>query len=149
MARVSIRLRSPRTRMHTRAGRTGTLTSSEGATSVRPRHTWYRVPLAFIIVAFGAASAVYAQNEQSPFPPIGYTRVYCYCPPGGFCDAFCGSPSASYVTALVDTEGPYDWSPAWSPDATAMAYVSGNEIIVADLMGAVNITNTAAAESFP
>jgi PKD repeat protein len=104
--------------------------------------------LAVVIVACGAASAVHAQNGQFPFPPIGYTSVSCEC----FfesCDAFCGTPNASHVTALVDTEGPNDWFPTWSPDAAAVAYASDNEIIVADLTGAVNITNTAATESFP
>ena len=113
-------------------------------------NTWYRIPLAVIIVACGAPSAVHAQT--GPFPPIGYTRVYCHCP-WLFCDAFCGTPNASFVRALVDTDGPNDSSPTWSPDATAIAYASGEvgaeEIIVADLTGAVNITNTTAAERFP
>jgi PKD repeat protein len=107
-------------------------------------NAWYRIPLAVVIVACGAASAVHAQN--GPFPPIGYTRMSC-----GFFggDARCNGPDSSFVMALLDTEGPYDSSPTWSPDAAAIAYTSGHEIIVADLTGAVNVTNTAAAEVGP
>ena len=38
---------------------------------MRRRHTRFRIPLAVIIVACGAASAVHAQNGQSPLPPRG------------------------------------------------------------------------------
>src|SRR5262249_28854339 len=85
---------------------------------------------------WGALSSV---NGQSPFPPIAYTSFYCYCP-GPLCQSNTSCPypdSSSVSTSLGSTGGRFDSSPAWSPDATRIVYVSDGSIVV---WGTVNIT---------
>jgi len=69
----------------------------------------------------------------------------------GACDAFCPYPNASsVVTPLGQSLGLNDSSPTLSPDATSVAYVSGNDIVVIGIFSSPgNVTNNPAADLSP
>jgi dipeptidyl aminopeptidase/acylaminoacyl peptidase len=98
-----------------------------------------------------AVVAVAPADAQVVPDRMAFTTVYCHCT-GEVCAGWCSFPNgSSVVTPFTETAGPYDFAPAWSPDATRIAFVSGNDIVVMDAGGSplVNITNTAAAEGAP
>jgi dipeptidyl aminopeptidase/acylaminoacyl peptidase len=74
--------------------------------------------------------------------PIAYTQYYCY-------DGDCGLTRV--VTPNMETAGPADSSPTWSPDAARVAFVRSGDVAVMDAAAGtvVNITNTASAEWGP
>jgi Tol biopolymer transport system component len=111
---------------------------------IGPRSIWMGV----IVITCVAVTPADAQVVPAR---MAFTAVYCHCA-GDACAGWCSVPNGgSVVTPFTETNGPYDFAPAWSPDATRIAFVSGNDIVVMDAGGSplVNITNTAAAEGAP
>src|SRR5260370_8125973 len=74
--------------------------------------------LLFVLTVPGSNSAS-AQTTQTP---QAYITWWCYCP-GPACDAFCPNLNAtSVVSSLTQTDGPNDYAPTCSPDATQLPF---------------------------
>src|SRR5262245_29702417 len=117
--------------------------------------------LMLLVLSTIAVSWTSAQTTQAP--QIACVSVYvdynwcCPAPGGGAdeddhvtttCNLFCGPPSYQFVnivTPFGQSDGSNDTDPTWSADATKIAFVRSNDILIADATGtnALAITHTA------
>ena len=79
---------------------------------------------------------------------FAYARFYCS---GEVCEYWPPLPTGTFVvTPFGQTWGLDDRGPAWSPDASRIAYFGDGDIFVIDAAGiTVNITHSAASEEWP
>jgi dipeptidyl aminopeptidase/acylaminoacyl peptidase len=87
--------------------------------------------------------------ERRSRPPIAFTFFYC----DGIGDAYCEAETNAFAVKTPDlqTAGPDDSSPTWSPDAARIAFVREGDIVVMNATGEalIRLTNTAWREAGP
>src|SRR6476661_1674433 len=97
-----------------------------------------------LVMVCGIVVSTDAQGQPPFSSPFAYTTFYCL---GEACDYYPAQISGSVVVSPSgQSPGPYDGGPAWSPDASRIAYASSGDILVMDVITGtlVNITNNAA-----